>query len=120
MRQRILIVDNNLEICLMLQSFLILAGFWASTATTTEEALGKIKVEEPSLVLLDASLPDLELSSLIKQIYSLNRAIKIMLASASVDGVLEKKAVQLGASSYITKPFDLHSLRQRLQEAYLS
>ena len=84
---------------------------WASTGSA---ALGQVEKEQPSLVLLDIGLPDINGFDLFKKIRAQSDASIIFLTSrsAEIDQVL---GLELGAEDYITKPFSPRVLSARVR-----
>ena len=54
----ILILDDNLTVCLMLKSWLVKRGFTVDTATNVTEAKQKVKLQLFDLILSDIRMPD--------------------------------------------------------------
>jgi len=84
---------------------------WASTGSA---ALDQVEKEQPSLVLLDIGLPDMNGFDLFKKIRGKSDASIIFLTSrsAEIDQVL---GLELGAEDYITKPFSPRVLSARVR-----
>jgi two-component system catabolic regulation response regulator CreB len=84
---------------------------WASTGSA---ALGQVEKEQPSLVLLDIGLPDINGFDLFKKIRAKSDAAIIFLTSrsAEIDQVL---GLELGAEDYVTKPFSPRVLSARVR-----
>ena len=84
---------------------------WASTGSA---ALDQVEKEQPSLVLLDIGLPDINGFDLFKKIRAKSGASIIFLTSrsAEIDQVL---GLELGAEDYITKPFSPRVLSARVR-----
>jgi len=84
---------------------------WASTGSA---ALGQVEKEQPSLVLLDIGLPDINGFDLFKKIRAKSDASIIFLTSrsAEIDQVL---GLELGAEDYVTKPFSPRVLSARVR-----
>jgi two-component system catabolic regulation response regulator CreB len=84
---------------------------WASTGSA---ALDQVEKEQPSLVLLDIGLPDINGFDLFKKIRAKSDASIIFLTSrsAEIDQVL---GLELGAEDYVTKPFSPRVLSARVR-----
>ena len=117
---RILIVDNNVELCLALQDYfdtqhdLEVAGL----AYDGEQALSKIKELQPDVVLLDITMPYLDGLGVIErlQTLSLQRKPKVFVITAFGTDNLLARLMALGADYFLVKPFKLEILAQRLRE----
>lgn len=100
----LLIVDDEPKICVMLARFFESRGFRTATAQSGRDALDKLSVEPLDYLLLDIRMPDmsgLEVLTIVKQRYP---NLKIVMVTALDDAKMARRAFQLGASDYITKP----------------
>jgi DNA-binding response OmpR family regulator len=105
----ILLVEDDLQLRLTIQSLLELEGYAVATAADGQEALEQARRQRPSLVLLDWGLPILngaEVATGIHQSYA--DAVPIVLLTA--DGRSAEKARQVRARDYLNKPFELEEL----------
>ena len=104
-QKKILIVDDEAELCHMVTSILELDGFKnVQTAGTVHEALKKCYEWKPDLAVLDVMLPDGNGFSLFEQIRSFTQAPVLFLTAKGEDED-KLKGLGLGADDYITKPF---------------
>ena len=85
-------------------------------ATTLDEALHLIDLEEPDLLLLDASLPDVEPLEALERLLGYTGAPIILLARTN-DPLQCVRAIDLGASDYIALPFSMDELLARTRAA---
>ena len=109
---RILIVDDEPDIRLMLKLALELGGHEVTEASDGREALEKV-YENPDAVVLDIRLPDidgLEVLRLVKSDPTV-AAIPVVCISAHSSGDTVRRALALGASAYVGKPFDFNDVR---------
>ena len=107
---RVLVVDDEEEVCHLLEKFLTKKGYEVATAFNGDHALLKVKEWEPDVILLDILMPGvngMEVLSLIKEI---NGETGIIMVTAIRDAETGRKALLMGADDYITKPFDLEYL----------
>src|SRR5437879_3097722 len=104
MGARILVIDDEPEIRLVIQTGLIGRGFTVETVGKAAEGLERAKYSHPDVILLDLMLPDMPGSAVIEQIRTWSRVPVIVL---SVLGSEQEKvrALNLGADDYLTKPF---------------
>ena len=113
-QQRILVVDDELQIRRLLGNTLNRAGYAVLEAATAREALQIADAEAPDATLLDLGLPDrdgLELVPLLKK----RGRMPVIIISAR-DATDDKvAALDLGADDYVTKPFDTEELLARLR-----
>ncbi len=121
MADRILVVDDELEILELVKLSLTADGFEVITANSGPEALAKMKQFAIDLLLLDVMMPYMdgyEVMNRLKADRMLSNIPVIMLtARAQLDDKI--KGLSAGADDYVTKPFDLSELTARI-EAVLS
>ncbi len=116
--ERILIIDDDVNLCNFIQILLSNEGYKSDVAYGFSEGMKKIDEIRPSVVLLDVKLKDgdgLELLKIIKDKYPETEIIMIT-AFSTTD--LAIKSIQLGAYDYITKPFDNINLLEVVRHAY--
>jgi len=111
---KILIVEDDIDILEILNSFLKKQGYKVSQAKNYFEAEDKLITFSYDVILLDISLPDGNGLQLLKFLKSKNIDAGVLIVSAknSLDDKLE--GLNLGADDYITKPFDLSELNARI------
>src|SRR5688572_25642622 len=99
---KVLLVDDEVDICLLLSGILQREGFQTSYALSLNEAEGKLGMDDYKVVFLDLNLPDGVGYSLIPEIRK-NKNTKIVIVSA-YDSEKEQ-AKKEGADYFIAKPF---------------
>jgi two-component system KDP operon response regulator KdpE len=115
-RATILIVDDEPQIRRLLRGTLERAGYDVAEAGSAREALAAIGASDPAAILLDLGLPDRDGMELVPVIGKQSRAA-ILIVSAR-DATDEKvTALDLGATDYVTKPFDTEELLARVRAA---
>jgi len=108
--ERILVVDDEVEVCNTLKKFLTSNGYEVYTALDGETAVSKTKEVRPHIVLLDIIMPGMGGIDTLKEIKKVDPAVGVIMVTAVVDEKLAKRALELGAYDYITKPLDLNYL----------
>jgi len=113
-RKRILVADDEEEICFFLKRFLERKNFKVSLALDGAQAKKIIDKEKFDFLLLDCSMPELTGFELVQSARKRNPTAKIVLASGfpSVDSDLVQK---LGADLFIHKPIQLSEIDKILQ-----
>jgi DNA-binding NtrC family response regulator len=111
---RILIVDDEQDVCDMLEKFLTIKGYEVSTALSGEDALALIKEERPHIVLLDIRMPEMDGLECLESIKEIDKEIGVIMITAIKQEEVGKKAMELGAYDYITKPLSLQYLQDCL------
>ena len=110
MPKKILIIDDELEICKMVTEFLFDAGYSASYALNGPDGLAMIKRDSPSLVLLDIGMPGMDGIEIMRLIHEQFPVLPVIVLTGHRDTETVKKMVELGASEYLTKPINLETL----------
>jgi two-component system, response regulator, stage 0 sporulation protein F len=111
---RILIADDNVQICALLNDFLLKKRFIPIIAISGEEALEKVKQEKPRAVLLDVKMPGIDGLMVLKRIKEIDPAIHVIMITGIGDEAIAKEAMHAGAFDYIVKPVDLGYLEKCL------
>lgn len=102
---RILVVDDEKEICELTKKFLERKEYAVFTAQNTKEALEVMQESRPQLVLLDIRLGEESGLDVLKKARELDKNIKVIMVSALEDQESISEARSLGADDYVTKPF---------------
>jgi len=110
MPKKILIIDDELEICKMVTEFLFDAGYSASYALNGPDGLAMIKRDLPSLVLLDIGMPGMDGIEVMRLIHEQFPVIPVIILTGHRDTETVKKMIEMGASEYLTKPINLDTL----------
>ena len=115
---KILVVDDEIYIVHILDFSLGMEGYEVVTALDGEQALEKLKVEKPDLIVLDIMMPKLDGYEVCKAIKSdpETRQIPVILLSAKGRNVDQKMGFDVGADDYITKPFSPRKLVERINQ----
>lgn len=112
--QRILIVEDDLDIANVLQMDLSDAGYAVDHANTAMNGLIRAREDQPDLILLDLGLPDFDGGDVVQRLRK-NSAVPIIVLTAR-DTVDEKvRLLGLGADDYLIKPFHPDELLARVK-----
>ena len=109
---RILVVDDDLGIRETLEGVLTDEGHRVRTASTRVEALGLLRSHPADLVLLDLKMPDVTGFDLLCEIRSAVPETPIVMLTAYGTIKTAVDAIKLGASDFVTKPFNLDEVRR--------
>ncbi|MEK5379320.1 response regulator transcription factor [Niallia sp. FSL W8-0635] len=112
--KKILIVEDELAISMVLGAYLENAGYDVDYAYNGDEALQKLKDETPALILLDIMMPYLDGWGVLSYIREKSACPVIMLTALS-DTEQKLKGFENGADDYITKPFVGEEVIARVQ-----
>ena len=115
-KQRILVVDDENDICEVIKLNLELNGYAVDTASTAEEALKK-DLSQFSLLLLDVMMGEMSGYELTKKIREDNKfaSLPIILCTAKDQESDVETGFLSGADDYIKKPFSMKELILRVQ-----
>ncbi|KKL49981.1 hypothetical protein LCGC14_2310060, partial [marine sediment metagenome] len=104
-KNRILVVDDERDICRALEFILSAEGYGVETVSSGEDALRKFQKKHYDLVLSDLRMEGMDGMELLEKIKGMDPStiFIIMTAFASVDNAVE--AMKKGAEDYIVKPF---------------
>lgn len=118
MAEKVLIVDDEVNIVISLEFLMEQAGYTVDVARTGNEALEKLATFQPDLVLLDVMLPGVNGFDICQRIRQTPEwaAMKIVMLSAKGRDVEITKGLALGANAYITKPFSTKALLDEVQK----
>lgn len=114
MAARILLVDDDPDILILLSRCLEKEGFETVQAKTGKDALNLIKHHKLSLILMDVMLPDMDGLEICRKIRD-EVEIPIVLMSAKDSNLDKIIGLELGADDYITKPFNLDEISARIK-----
>lgn len=114
MANKILVVDDDLNICELLKLYLENEGYVVFTANDGQEAVEMFQNKTPDLVLLDIMLPKKDGWQVCREIRKTSSAPIIMLTAKgeTFDKVL---GLELGADDYVVKPFDAKEVMARVK-----
>lgn len=112
--KKILIVDDDTNICELLRLYLEKDGFDTVIANDGEAAIVKFNLEEPDLILLDIMLPKLDGWQVCRTIRK-NSQVPIIMLTAKGETFDKILGLDLGADDYVTKPFDSKEVVARVR-----
>ena len=109
---KVLIVDDEPEVRQLLLEFLAGRGYDVLVAESGSAALAALGADQPDLVLLDVSMPDMDGVETLRRIVALQPSMPVIMVTANADIATTSKLLAMGAVDYIPKPFDLDYLDQ--------
>ena len=112
--EKILVVDDDINICELLRLYLDKEGYRVVTCNDGVDAVSMVDSESPDMVLLDIMLPRLDGWQVCREIRKKSNVPIIMLTAKSetFDKIL---GLELGADDYISKPFDTKEVIARVK-----
>ncbi|UTA49317.1 response regulator transcription factor [Simiduia sp. 21SJ11W-1] len=111
---RLLLVDDDRELCELLANYLTTEGFTVDTRHDGRAALAAIKAQAYALLVLDVMMPELNGMDVLKQLREQNNTPVLML-TAKGDPVDRIIGLELGADDYLAKPCDPRELLARIK-----
>ena len=113
-RPRVLVVDDDEDIRVLLRELLERAGFGVDEAADGRMALRRFHAAPPALVILDVAMPELDGYQTLERIRDLSDAPVLMLTARTQE--MEKvRGLTAGADDYVAKPFGRQELLARVQ-----
>ncbi len=112
--KKILIVDDEAMIRKAVHLALEKEGYEVVEAETGGEALRRIELSKPDLILLDIMLPDVSGFDVCRDIRKAGLRVPIIILSAKTEEIDVVVGLEIGADDYITKPFRTRELLARI------
>ena len=119
LKHKILIVDDQLPNIILLENILNLTGFNEILSTTdSTTALEKIETHKPDILLLDLMMPEVtgfDILAELEKTAETRDFMPVLVLTADTNPKSKEKALKLGASDFLTKPFDISEVSLRIQ-----
>ena len=117
MKLRVLVIDDDEDICVYLKEFLSREGFRVTTVSKPLDALPEIRDGRHQIILMDVRMPDMDGVALLREIRSIDSdvCVIVMTAYPSVESAVD--TMKADAFDYLRKPFELEQLRAVIQRA---
>lgn len=113
--KNILVVDDEEEICQMLMKFLSEEGHRAKYVLSGKEAIERVKMEDPDVVLLDLIMPGIAGIEVLDEINRISKKTRVVVMTGRlIEKGFLKKIKQKGASLCLLKPFDINDIKTAL------
>ena len=113
-RKKILIVDDEIQVCELLKAYLEKDGYEVITALDGKSALEEANRAKPDLILLDLGLPEINGLDVCRTIRS-RSSVPIIMLTARVEETDKIIGLEIGADDYITKPFSPREVMARIR-----
>lgn len=118
--KKILIIDDEADICLLLKKFLTKSGFEVDTALNGEDGVALLKKSHFDLVICDFKLPDYTGIDILQKIKIINHQIQVILITGYSDVKVAVDALKKGAYDYVTKPLRPDEILATINQALKS
>jgi len=118
-KEKIIVIDDESVHLILLQNILEEEGYETITYTDATEALKYIYELDHCVVLLDIMMPGVDGFEILEQVKNDNKIsnINIIVISAKTDFGSIKNAMDLGAFDYLTKPINIHDVKNKVRAA---
>ncbi|NLG16155.1 MAG: response regulator [Fibrobacter sp.] len=119
-QKKVLVVDDEVSICEILAQFLNKKGYEVFTAASGEEALDILSASPVDLVVTDIKMPGISGVDLLKYIKENQQSVPVLITTGfpTLDTAIE--ALKLGAYDYLTKPFHLEEIGEKVKRAMIN
>src|SRR5438045_8793961 len=112
--QSVLVVEDEASIASFVSLYLKNAGYEVRTATNGTDALASVQSQQPSLIVLDLMLPDIDGIEICRRIRQ-KSDVPILMLTARDEDVDKIIGLEVGADDYMTKPFNPRELGARVK-----
>lgn len=119
MHKKILIMDDEEDLCKELTSYLTEQGYETSYALDGLEGLQLIENNRPDLLLLDIRMPKINGLQVLEQLTERFPNLTVVVISGYLDAETTAKAIECGAAASIDKPFKLEELHERVIKPFI-
>ena len=115
--KKILVVDDEVDLVKTIQFSLELEGYKVLVSYNGEDALSQARKENPDLILLDIMLPKLDGYKVCRLLKfdEQYKHIPILMMTAKTQEKDKLMGKETGADEYITKPFDMEELMEKIK-----
>lgn len=110
---RVLIIDDDRELCALVQRTLVAAGVDADCCHSGQSGLLHMEGRDYQLVILDVMMPGFDGFDTLEKIRA-RSCVPVLMLTAKGDGVSKVRGLRAGADDYLPKPFDLEELSARV------
>jgi DNA-binding NtrC family response regulator len=117
MDRRILIIDDDRNMCEVLEAELGRREFDVSSVTSPQDALTRFEREDFGLVITDVNMADMSGVELCRQLVARQEDMPVIVITAYADMETAIAAIRAGAYDFVTKPFDMDELALTIERA---
>jgi len=114
MANKILVIDDDKDLCALIKKYGEQEGYVVQSAYTGSQGLLKVKSDNYHLIILDIMLPEINGFNVLSEIRKSDTAPILMLTAKDAES--DKIAgLKMGADDYLTKPFSMNELLARIE-----
>jgi len=117
MPQTVLVIDDDNNMRWVIRRALTQAGYNVAMAASGEEGLELLAQEPIDLVLLDLKMPGLDGLGVLRRFRQGSAEVPVILLTAYASVQTAVEAMKLGATDYLSKPFDVEALKLAVERA---
>lgn len=114
MNPRILVIDDDKELCNIIKKYLENESYQVSLAHTGSSGLKQMEENEYQLILLDIMLPEISGFSVLSEIRAISN-VPVLMLTAKDEESDKIRGLRNGADDYMTKPFSIRELMARVE-----
>jgi len=118
MDKKILVIDNDIALCKLLEAVLNDNGYDVTISTNPYEGVALFKNSEYSLVITDIKMPGMDGIQVLEQIKRINPITPVIIITAHATVDISIQALRKGADDMLTKPFESPELLMRVKNAF--
>ncbi|KAA6451044.1 response regulator [Bacillus swezeyi] len=115
MNEKILIVDDQYGIRVLLNEVFNKEGYKTFQAANGIQALDIVKKQHPDLVLLDMKIPGMDGIEILKRMKVIDEEIRVIIMTAYGELDMIQESKELGALTHFAKPFDIDEIREAVK-----
>ncbi|CAG9620107.1 response regulator [Sutcliffiella rhizosphaerae] len=116
MGQKLLIVDDQYGIRILLNEVFQKEGYQTFQAANGYQALDIVEKHSPDLVLLDMKIPGMDGIEILKRLKAFNSDIQVIIMTAYGELDMIQESKDLGAITHFAKPFDIDEIREAVRK----
>lgn len=116
MGQKLLIVDDQYGIRILLNEVFQKEGYQTFQAANGYQALDIVEKHSPDLVLLDMKIPGMDGIEILKRLKAINAEIQVIIMTAYGELDMIQESKDLGAITHFAKPFDIDEIRDAVRK----
>lgn len=117
MKKRVLVVDDEADIRLIIHSLLETEDYEVMSAKNGQEALEKLEGDvKPDIILLDLMMPNMSGYSLLNELHQRGLLTAFSVIVMTADRLMKHQIDRMGIKGFISKPFDINELQRMIDE----
>ncbi len=118
-RKRILVVDDEEDVQVLVTRILRDAGYTVDRASDGEEAIDKLVADRPDLIVLDLMMPGIDGWGVLQFLQTRKDAPPVVIVTARTDYATFARGIREGGTAFVCKPFRFHELVATCQRLLL-